>query len=134
MTEQEQPQSIAQRVINAVLKRIEGGDDPRKKYDYLSKPDKDTIKTLSILTDQQVDSVAECVFLGRTFPSLMPLTDISLELAHWSPSKKGVGREQLTQTMISQETNIIPTVLNQPSGQNQKDKEQKQKKAEEAKT
>lgn len=117
------------RIIEAVIKRIEGGDDPRKKYDYLTKLDKDTVKSLAILSEGQLDSIAECNFLGKAFPSMNPLKDFSEGLAQWSPSKAGKRAEQLTATMISQETHVVPAVLNSQlnDGKKSKGKEGKEK-------
>lgn len=101
------------RIADAVVKRIEGGDDPRRKYDYLTKLDPDTVKSLSNLSEGQLDSIAESCFLGDAFPSLLPLKDFAVGLAMWSPSKAGKRADQLTATMISQETHVVPTVLSQ---------------------
>ena len=113
-----------ERIIESVIKRIEGGDDPRRKYDYLTKLDEETVKSLANLSESQLDSMAECCFLGETFPSLMPLKDLAVELAKWSPSKGGKRAEQLTATMISQETHVVPTILNSQfqDGKKKKDK------------
>jgi hypothetical protein len=69
--------------------------------------------------------VAECCFLGEQFPSLFPLKQFAVELAKWSPSKGGKGREQLTAAMISTETHVVPMALQQISD---KDKEKKKEK------
>lgn len=116
------------RVIEAIIKRIEGADDPRKKYDYLTKLDDETVKSLAILSEGQLDSIAECNFLGYAFPSLMPLRNFAIGLAQFSPSKAGKRAEQLTATMISQETHVVPTVLSQmqESSKKKKDKENKE--------
>ena len=115
------------RIVNAIIKRIEGNDDPRHKYDYLTKPDTDNIKTMSVLAEGQVDSVAECSFLGASFPSLYPLASLSTTYAAWSPSKQGKRADQLTATMIQKEQSIIPTVLTAPtSNKKEKKKEEKQ--------
>lgn len=103
--------SIYDRIIDAVIKRIEGTDDPRRKFDYLMDPP--NIKTASILGEIQVDSVSECCWLGESFPSLEPLKALSVELAKWSPSKTGKGRDQLTATMISEHKEIIPMSITQ---------------------
>jgi hypothetical protein len=128
MTQQTKP-SIFDRIVEAVIKRLEGGDDPRRKYDYLMDPP--NIKTSSILSDTQLDGVAESTFLGETFPSLEPLKAFSVELARWSPSKAGKAREQLTATMISQETHVIPTVLSQQAQAQSGKKDKKEKEAKE---
>ena len=131
MSEPSEMDKQLERIIEAVIKRIEGGDDPRKKYDYLTKLDEETIKSLSNLTETQLDGMAECCWLGETFPSLMPLKDFVIELAHWTPSKAGKRAEQLTATMISQETHVIPTILNsqlQSDGKKKKDKGDKDEK------
>ena len=117
-----------ERIIESVIKRIEGGDDPRRKYDYLTKLDEETMKSLANLSESQLDSMAECCWLGETFPSLMPLKDLVVELAKWSPSKGGKRAEQLTATMISQETHVVPTILNSQfqDGKKKKEKETKE--------
>lgn len=124
----EQFAELIERVVEAVIKRIEGGDDPRKKYDYLTKLDEQTLKSLAILTEGQMEGMAECDYLGGAFPSLLPLQQLTSSLAHWSPSKAGKRAEQLTATMISQETHVVPMALQQAVGgekKNKKDKENK---------
>lgn len=118
---------IIPRIVDAVVKRIEGGDDPRKKFDYLTKLDDDTVKSLSNLSEGQLDAIAESQYLGEAFPSLKPLADFSLHLAKWSPSKSGKRAEQLTATMISQTVNVnnSTSMLDAALGKN-KDKKQKE--------
>ena len=111
--------------LQSIKKIIEGGDDPRRKYDYLMDPP--NIKTSSILTEGQLDSVAECVFLGDNFPSLVPLKKFSEELAGWTPSKAGKGREQLTATMISTETHVVPMALQQITDKSKKKEKEVEK-------
>jgi hypothetical protein len=114
-------------VLKAIIKKI-SGDDPQRKYDYLTKLHADTVKSLACLSETQLDSTAECQFLGAHFPSLNPLASFVTELAFWSPSKQGKRAEQVTATMINQETHLIPTVLNQPvQGKKQKKEEKEQK-------
>lgn len=114
------------RLLEAIIKKI-SGDDPQHKYDYLTKLKPDTVKSLAVLSDQQLDSTAECKFLGGNFPSFAPLSDFVTELAYWSPSKQGKRAEQVTATMISQETHVVPTVLNQMQQEKKKkDKEKNQ--------
>lgn len=116
--------SFIERAKEAIIKRIEGGEDPRRKYDYLMDPP--NIKTSSILSEMQLDSVAECCFLGEQFPSLYPLKEFSVELAKWSPSKGGKGREQLTATMISTETHVVPMALQQIAEKSKEKKKEKE--------
>ena len=113
-----------QDILVAVKRRIEGSDDPRRKFDYLMDPA--NIKTSSILTEMQLDSVAECTWLGETFPSLEPLKDLSVELAKWSPSRTGKGRDQLTATMISEHKEIIPMSIQQLTSKEKKKKEKEE--------
>lgn len=124
MHDEKKPKSIYDRIIEAVIKRMEGTDDPRRKFDYLMDPP--NIKTSSILGEIQVDSVSECCWLGESFPSLEPLKDLSVELAKWSPSKTGKGREQLTATMISEHKEIIPMSITQLTKKEQKKKEKEE--------
>lgn len=123
-TEDTQPDTemdlLIKRATNALIKRMEG-EDQTGKYDYLSKPDRENIKTLSVLSESQLDSTAECCFLGQSFPSMAPLANFVKGLAEWSPSKQGKRAEQLTATMIHTETNVIPTVLTQQTN-SKKDK------------
>ena len=126
MMEKTQPKSMVDRILEAIIKRIEGQDDPKKKFDYLMDPP--NIKTSAILTESQLDSVAECCWLGESFPSLLPLKQLAVELANWSPSKTGKGREQLTATMISEHKEIIPMSVSQLI--EKKDKKKKEKEEE----
>lgn len=112
-------------ILQSIKKIIEGGDDPRRKYDYLMDPP--NIKTSSILTEGQLDSVAECCFLGNHFPSLTLLKTFSEELAGWTPSKAGKGREQLTATMISTETHVVPMALQQLTDKTKKKEKEGEK-------
>lgn len=111
--------------MQAIIKKI-SGDDPRQRYDFLTKLDEKTVKSLSNLSDLQLDSIAESEFLGNTFLSLSPLKNFAIGLAYWSPSKQGKRAEQVTATMISQETHVVPTVLSQQS-QDKKKKDKKEK-------
>lgn len=123
MTEK-QNKSRIDRIFEAIIKRIEGQDDPRKKFDYLMDPP--NIKTSAILSEQQLDSVAECCWLGESFPSLLPLKFLAVELANWSPSKTGKGRDQLTATMISEHKEIIPMTVSQILDKKDKKKREKE--------
>ena len=120
----EEKKSLFDRIMEAVVKRIEGQDDPKKKFDYLMDPP--NVKTSSILSDTQLDSVAESSWLGDSFPSLMPLKELAVELAVWSPSKTGKGREQLTATMISEHKEILPMAFQNVSGEKKKKKKEKE--------
>lgn len=124
MTEEKEKKSVAKRILDAIIKRIEGQDDPRRKFDYLMNPP--NIKTSAILTESQLDSVAECTWLGEQFPSLLPLKLLAVELANWSPSKAGKGREQLTATMISEHKEIIPMSVSQLIDKKDKKKREKE--------
>ena len=121
---QEEKKSIGRKILDAIIKRIEGGEDPRRKFDYLMDPP--NIKTSAILSETQLDSVAECNFLGDQFPSLLPLKQLAVELAKWSPSKTGKGREQLTAAMITEHREIIPMSVSQLIEKKDKAKKEKQ--------
>lgn len=118
-------------IIKAVVSRIKGDDGEMGKYDYLTKPDDKNIKTMSVLSESQLDSTAECNFLGSTFPTFSPLRNFTRELAQWSPSKQGKRADQLTAAMIKTETNVIPTVMQAPKpAVNKKEQKQQAKEAE----
>lgn len=116
---------IVNRILLAVVKMLEGGDDPQRKYDNLTKMNHDTVKTMANLSETQIDSAAESSFLGNTFLSLTPLKIFAVGHAQWSPSKQGKRAEQVTATMISQETHLVPTLLEQQKKdkKNRKEKE-----------
>lgn len=122
--------NMVKRIFEAIIKRLEGGDDPRAKYDYLAKLDKDTLQTLAVLSDSQLDSTAECCFMGNTFPSMAPLKVFVEGLAHWSPSKQGKRADLITSAMINQETHVVPTTLALPSQSNEKKKKEKKEEGE----
>ena len=117
------------RLAEAIIKRIEGDDGEQGRLDYLTKPDHNKIKTMSDLSDSQVDSIAESDFLAQAFPSLAPLQSLTRNYAEWSPSKKGKRAEQVTATLINRETSIVPTVLNAPAAASKKEKKQQEKEA-----
>lgn len=117
------PENFVERMKEAIIKRIEGAEDPRRKWDYLMNPK--NLKTSSILSEVQEDSIAACNWLGLAFPSLSPLADYANEQAQWSPSKVGKGREQLTATMISEHKEIVPMMAQFTQEKSKKPKEVK---------
>lgn len=107
--------SLIPRMLNALIKRIEGGDDIKSKLDYIAKLDDDTKKSLADLTESQIESCAECDYLAGSFPSLRGLQTLTGNVAKWSPSKNGKRAEQVAATMTHNESHIIPTVFNTPT-------------------
>lgn len=93
---------IVDRVLEAIIRRIEGSRDIKKKLDYFAKPDPETLSTLSALTPIQAEALAECEWLGSQFNTLEPLAEFAKCYARWSPSKDGKGRETLAAIMISE--------------------------------
>ena len=126
MTEQPKKKGFIERFKDALINMISGGDHYRQKYEYLMNPK--NIKTSAILSEMQLDSVAEYCWLGDSFPSLMPLKALALELANWSPSKAGKGREQLTATMITEHKEIVPYSIQELVSKKQKEKKEKEEK------
>lgn len=122
--------SLIPRMLNALIKRIEGGDDTKAKLDYLAKLDDETKKSLANLTDSQIESCAECDYLASSFPSMRGLQTLTGNIAVWSPSKGGKRAEQITATMTHNESSIIPTVFNAPTP-TQKAKKSKEPKGDE---
>lgn len=119
--------SFGGKAKEALLRKLQGGDDSRQKYDYQTKPDDKSIKSLSILSEIKVDSISECCFMGEAFPSFIDLKGFSIQNAFWSPSKQGKGREQLTATMIGIETHIVPMAMQQLTDNKDKKKEKEAK-------
>jgi hypothetical protein len=99
------PPGIKERVIEAILRKIEGSKDLKKRLDYLMNPD--PISSSSRLSEIQVQAVAETQWLGHHFPSLKPLADFTLEYAKWSISREGKGREEEVMVMISETKDTI---------------------------
>lgn len=93
--------ALKERFIETILGKIEGSKDLKRRLDYLMKPE--NLETSSILAEQQLQGVAECVWLGNNFPSMQPLKEFAQEYAKWAISKDGKGRDQATQTMIHTE-------------------------------
>ena len=126
MTEKEEPswkEGLVKRFVDAIIKKIEGNNDFKQKAELLVKTNPETMKAMSDLSEQQVDAISTAVWAGEQFPSLKPLSQLMTEMAAWSPSKKGERAKQLTATMISEHTSVVPMAL-QPNMQgNQKGKE-----------
>ncbi len=130
MTEAKKP-SIKDRLLEAIIKRIEGNNDFKQKADLLVRSNIDTVKTMSDLSENQIEAIASSQWIGEQFPSMKPLAELLKEHAFWSPSKKGERAKQLTATMISEHTNVVPMAL-QPSMQgNPKQKKNKEVEKEE---
>lgn len=125
MTEKAKP-SLKDRMIEAIIRRIEGTDNFKQKAELLVKENPETIKAMSDLSEQQVDAIATAQWVGNQFPSMKPLATLMMDFAAWSPSKKGERAKQLTATMISEHTSVVPMAL-QP---NMAGKESKKKKDE----
>lgn len=91
--------ALKERFIETILGKIEGTKDLKRRLDYLMKPE--ILETSSILSEQQLQGVAECCWLGDAFPSMGPLKDFARQYAQWTISKDGRGRDQATQTMLA---------------------------------
>jgi hypothetical protein len=100
--------SISERITEAIIRRIEGVKDLKKRLDYLMNPE--TLSSSARLTDSQVEAVAECAWLAKTFPSLQGLADFTKGYAAWSISKDGKGREEVVSVMISESREIYQTL------------------------
>jgi len=99
---------IKERIIEAILRRIEGSKDLKKRLDYLMNPD--PISSSSRLAEIQVQAVSETQWLGLNFPSLKPLADFTKEYAKWSISRDGKGREEEVTVMVSETKEIITSL------------------------
>ena len=93
-------QSIKDRILEAILKRIEGAKDLKKRLDYLMNPD--NLSSSARLSEMQVQAVSECNWLGSAFPSLKPLAEFVGEYAKWTISREGKGREEVVTVMVSE--------------------------------
>lgn len=105
---------LKERFVEAVIKRIEGSKDIRKKLDYLMKPD--YIETSSVLTFEQIDALTAMIQIGTMFNTLSPLKDYARLFASWTPSKDGSAREQLVKVMMQVAPEQPPNVTHINTG------------------
>jgi len=126
------PASASDRILEAVIRKIEGAkDEVKKKLDYLMNPE--TLSSSARLSELQVQAISECQWLGATFPTLQGLADLTRKYAEWSISREGKGREEAVTVMVS-ETKEILTSLGLPfTPIESRDKDQKNKKDKEQK-
>jgi hypothetical protein len=129
MSEVAKKPSLKDRLLEAIIRRIEGTNDFKQKAELLVKSNPETIKSMSDLSENQVDAIATAQWVGLQFPSMKPLATLMTEFAAWSPSKKGERAKQLTATMISEHTNVIPMALqpNMQGNQNKKERKESEK-------
>lgn len=97
---------FATRVKEAIIRKIEGAKDIKRKLDYLMKPE--FLETSAVLTESQLQGIAECTWLGKNFKSLEPLSDFARELALWSPSKGGRGRDDAINIFATEKAEGLP--------------------------
>jgi len=90
-----------ERIVNAIVSKIEGVKDIKRRLDYLMNPD--NIQTSSRLTEEQVQAVNECIWLADHFPQFEGLKQLALGLAWWRISLDGKGREEELRAMIGVE-------------------------------
>ena len=126
------PASPRQRILEAIVRKIEGAkDEVKKRLDYLMNPE--TISSSARLSELQVQAISECQWLGATFPTLQGLADLTREYAKWSISREGKGREEAVTVMIS-ETREILTSLGLPfTPVDSREKDRKDKKGKDLK-
>jgi len=117
--------SLRERIIEAILRRIEGSKDLKKRLDYLMNPD--PLSSSSRLSENQLQAISETQWAGTEFPSLKPLADFTLHYAKWSISREGKGREEAVTVMVSENKEIIPTLGISPMAPMQQAKESKDK-------
>jgi hypothetical protein len=117
------PPSLKDRILEAILRRIEGAKDLKKRLDYLMNPE--TLSSSARLSEIQVQAISECAWLGETFPSLKGLAEFTQGYAKWSISREGKGREEAVAVMVSenkeiQSTLLLPGLPQQPQGKKDK--------------
>jgi len=93
--------SVAERIKEAILHKIEGARDFKTRLDYLMKPE--FLETSARLSETQVQAISEMAWLGKTFPTLKPLADLGRSLALWSISQGGKGREDAISLIMASE-------------------------------
>lgn len=90
---------IIRRILEAIIRKIEGvKGDIKRQLDYLINPE--NLRTMSRLSEEQVQAVNECVWIGEAFPQFEGLKLLGLGLAWWRISLEGKGREEVTSTML----------------------------------
>lgn len=103
------PPFLKDRILEAILRRIEGAKDLKKRLDYLMNPE--TLSSSARLSETQLQAIAECAWLGDTFPSLKGLAEFTQGYAKWSISREGKGREEAVAVMVSENKEIQSTLL-----------------------
>lgn len=93
-----QVKEIVERVTDALVKRIEGTKDIRKKLDYMMHPE--YIETSSILSPTQIDAISAMIQIGDMYPTLEPLKTFARLYATWTPSTNGKRSEDLVKVMM----------------------------------
>lgn len=93
--------NIKKRILNAIIRKIEGVKDLKRRLDYLMNPD--ALETSSRLTDMQIQGVNECCWLGDNFSSMEPLKDFARGFAKWAVSKEGKGRQEAISMIMASE-------------------------------
>jgi hypothetical protein len=119
--------SLADQIKEAIIDKIKGAKDLKKKLDYLMNPE--VLATSSRLTDMQVQAVNEMSWLGDNFGSMEPLKKFGEGFAKWRISLEGKGREDAINMMVTTERNSLLMGL-APVGGSQgegKDKEKRSK-------
>jgi hypothetical protein len=117
------PPSLKDRILEAILRRIEGAKDLKKRLDYLMNPE--TLSSSARLSEIQVQAISECAWLGATFPSLQGLAEFTQGYAKWSISREGKGREEAVAVMVSENKEIQSTLLLPGLTQQQQSKKDK---------
>jgi hypothetical protein len=126
---------IKDRVLEAIIRRIEGTKDIKKKFDYIMNPEK--LSSSARLSESQVQAVSETQFLAAEFPTLQPLADFTKGYAEWSISRDGKGREEIVTVMVSENKteNLsavgLPMLAMQNGGSEEKSKDGKKGKEKE---
>jgi hypothetical protein len=97
--------SLTDQIKEAIVDKIKGAKDLKKKLDYLMNPE--MLATSSRLTEMQVQAVNEMVWLGDHYDSMKPLKEFAEGFAKWRVSLDGKGREDAINMMVTTERNSL---------------------------
>lgn len=93
---------LIERGFEALIVKLEGGKDLKKKYDYIMQPEH--IETASELTARQHKAIIAMIQISNQYPATMENLGVFARLhAKWSPSIQGKRSDQLVKIMMTTE-------------------------------
>lgn len=106
---------LIERAYEALIVKLEGGKDIKKKLDYMMKPDH--IETASVITARQHKALTAMIQISKMFPDTMEaLGDYARLHAKWTPSISGTRSEQLVKVMMTTDQQLPQNITTISTG------------------